>query len=180
MAAPMPEELAPSGGLVRADDGDEDDPLENIRHGHIPIEEKLARQVDRIAYLRSAGYPWGEAVLHLRDMVVGLEDEEFYDGIPDSERSKIQVGELGLAETREAYADYGWDTFSVRAYEATNGEYVLDPSPSDLSQAYRIIQRLLARKGLVYKRKKRTRFAPYGEADQAATNGGAKEGESDA
>lgn len=49
----MPDGLKPQGGLVRAGDDGEEDPLENVRTGHIPIEEALSRQVDRIAYLRS-------------------------------------------------------------------------------------------------------------------------------
>lgn len=161
----MPDGLKPQGGLVRAGDDGEEDPLENVRTGHIPIEEALSRQVDRIAYLRSAGLAWGEAVLHLRDMVVGLEDEEFYDGIPDEVRAQVQDGQVSIEQARERYAEYGWQSCSVRAYETEDGGVVLDPSPSDLSKLYRIIQRLLARKGLVYKRKTRTRFAPYGELD---------------
>lgn len=161
---PMPDDLTPDAGLVRADEGDED-PFDKTRTGKIPIEEKLARQVDRIAYLRSASLPWGEAVFHLRDMVVGLEDDEFYDGIPNQEREKIKNGdhELTMEEARERYAEFGWDGFTMRTWEQADGTLVTDPSPADLSKAYRIIQRLLARKGLVYKRKTRTRFAPYGE-----------------
>lgn len=141
---------------------------EQVRHRPISLEEIIREQIHDIARLRSWGYPWAEAVFTLRDLVVGLEDQEFWDGLPDQARSKVRaLAESGhqekVQEIREAYARYGWSTCPIRAYELDDGTVVYRPSPEDLSALLRIILRLLARRGVNWKRKKQTRFSPWGE-----------------
>lgn len=159
----MPEELAgPRGPGSGERDGE-------VKYRAITLEENLNRQIDRIAFLRSAGYEWGEAVYQLRDMVVGLEDDEFYDGIPDRVRSDLEEREADEEEweaVRERFAEHGWESHSVDAVEGPDGRPVFMPSHADLSKALRIVMRLLARRGIVWKRKTRTRFGPFGEVEK--------------
>lgn len=163
----MPSRLQPGGHQ-----DEEKNPLKDtVKHRDISHEQNINQQLDRIAYLRSAGLPWAEAVFQLRDMVVGLEDHEFWTGIPPRLYEEHENDSDKLTQLREAYVEYGWDGVSFRAIETSDGRFVYDPTPSDLSKALRIIMRLLARKGILWKKRTRTRFAPYGEADQASKNG---------
>jgi len=130
------------------------DPADLSNDVHTPrsigFEEAISRQLDRIAYLRSMGHPWSEAVYQMRDMVVGLEDEQFWDGVPANARAKImllddpEVQEEALAE----FAEQGWSTHSVRAYNGPRGP-IFRPSAVDLSKELRIILGLLDRKGMI-------------------------------
>lgn len=142
---------------------------ERVRHRPISLEEIIREQIHDIARLRSWGYPWAEAVFTLRDLVVGLEDEQFWDGIPPSARSRLKAARAAgdveeVERIREAYGRYGWDSCPVRAFEAGDGSVVYRPSPEDLSALLRIILRLLARRGVNWKRKRQTRFSPWGES----------------
>ena len=113
----------------------------------ITIEDNVLNQIDRIGYLRSIGEDWKEPVFHLRDIIVGLEDEEFFDGIPMNFRKK----ELTLEE-RNYYVQRGWDSIKVRSKEGPDGEY-LDPTPGELSRMLRILMALLARRNMTWKRR---------------------------
>jgi len=132
------------------------DPADLSNDVHTPrtigTEEAISRQIDRIAYLRSMGHPWSEAVYQLRDMAVGLEDEQFWDGVPPNARAKIM--ELDDPEVqKEAFAEFaelGWSTHSVRAFNGPRGP-IFRPSAVDLSKELRIILGLLERKGMRWK-----------------------------
>lgn len=127
------------------------------------MEDAIRHQVDNIAYLRSFGLPWAEAVYQLRDMVVGLEDEEFWDGIPQPLRDDT------TDELREKYARYGWDGVPCRAFEGPGGEPMYRPTPEDLSEQLRIIMRLLYRRGITWKRLRTSRLGSLDEdADESA------------
>lgn len=119
----------------------------------ITIEDAVMNQIDRIGYLRSIGEEWKEPVFHLRDTLVGLEDEEFWDGIPMNLRGKKeQISEEDLEE----YKDRGWQTIKVQnriiKKDGRSIEY-LDPLPEELSKMLRILMALLARRGMTWRKR---------------------------
>lgn len=132
------------------------------------MEEAYSRQNDRIAYLRSIGQPWAEAVYELRDMLVGLEDEEFWDGIPPHVRKDLEAKSEDEREAiKETYSEHGWSTHRIRAFPIRNaaGEVVpvYRPTPENLSTALRIVRRLATRVGITWKRKRVSRLPSYEE-----------------
>ena len=154
MPAPLPSALGASGLP------DWEDQL-NIRP--ISMEEAFARQNDRIAYLRSIGSPWAEAVYELRDLLVGLEDREFWDGIPEDEREKIQNLPLEKREIENLkFSPEGWLTHKVRAFPARGpGGTVVPvyrPTSENLSQELRIVRRLANRRGITWRTKRVSRL----------------------
>lgn len=154
----MPESLQPDSGPEEREGSGKVLKARSISH-----EENINRQLDRIAYLRSAGLPWAEAVFQLRDMVVGLEDEEFWTGIPEDARDRLPQAEEEREQVVEELGRNGWESMPMRAIEAPDGRTVYRPTKAQLSRALRIIMRLLARKGILWRTKTRTRFAPFGE-----------------
>lgn len=169
----MPDHLRPSANHTEAQAGDRLGGYKTAKHG---FRMAIDRQKERIAYLRSAGYEWGEAVFHLRDMLHGLEDEEFWDGIPDKVRARLEAiqdpeeKEEAYEMARERFAEYGWERLPMRAVQARDGRVVFKPTAEDLSRALRVVNRLVVRLGLVIEEKRRTRFAPFGQ-DLEDTNG---------
>lgn len=127
----------------------------------ITMEEAVGRQIDRIAYLRSVGQPWAEAVFMLRDLVVGLEDDEFWDGVPEGVRSGL---EGKSSEERQTVVDRwkpeGWRGVPVRAYRGPGGATVYRPSGENLSNLLRIVMRLLARRGVAWRTRRRSDLGP--------------------
>jgi hypothetical protein len=125
----------------------------------IPTEEQLSRQEERIAYLRSSGQPWAEAVFQLRDMLVGFEDDEFWDGLPGPVRKGLSdQTDDDKAETLTEWASEGWLNFPCRAIRGRGGEPVYRPTPEDLSHAYRILRRLMDRSGFIRKTRRTSRL----------------------
>lgn len=143
-------------------------PDDELATRSLSMEDVLRRQIDRIAWLRSMGYEWGEAVQQLRDMVVGLEDDEFFDGVPLWRRKKF--GNMEHDERMKVFAQYkheGWDCVPVRAFRGTNGFPVYRPTPDNLSAQLRIILRLLARRKITWRVKRRSFVFP--NADEPST-----------
>lgn len=127
----------------------------------ITMEEAVGRQIDRISYLRSIGHPWSEAVFMLRDMIVGLEDDEFWDGIPAHARGKWTKAEGGEKATiAKQWAPEGWTGVPFRAYRLPDGGVVFRPTSENLSSALRIIMRLLARRGIAWRTRRRSDLGP--------------------
>lgn len=131
------------------------DPADLSNDVHTPrqigFEEAISRQLDRIAYLRSMGHPWGEAVQQMRDMIVGLEDEQFWDGIPPKAREQIASMDPDAQErAKRPFLEDGWSTHSVRAYRSPRGPS-FRPTAVELSNELRIIMRLLDRRGMIRK-----------------------------
>lgn len=151
----------------------------------ISMEEAFQRQLDRVAYLRSLNQPWAEPVFQMRDMLHGLEDQEFYDGLPPKAREEVEtiedrlatleaiaedtdVGpsheqlaeirrlELRVEAIRARYAPEGWLGMPMRAFRGPGGKPIYRPTPDDLSRALRIILRLADRQRITWKRKRRT------------------------
>lgn len=91
----------------------------------VRIEETVIRQIDRINYLRSTGQPWGEALEVLRDMVVGLEDDEFDDQ---------------------------WERRSIRAVKGPDGLPLFLPTVQDMRRSLTIIMALLTRRRITWRR----------------------------
>lgn len=114
----------------------------------VDVESLILRQLDRISYLRSVGQPWREPVFMLRDLAVGLEDGEFWDGVPDIIRGKLNQEEV------EAYGRRGWDSMQMREKELEDGRTVLDPTAAELSNALQIVMALFARRNMTWKVKK--------------------------
>ncbi len=117
----------------------------------ISIEDNVLHQIDRIGYLRSIGEDWKEPVFHLRDLIVGLEDDEFWNGTPMHLRDKT------IPQEHEAeYKDRGWKSINVRmrkrVVDGIEIEY-LDPLPQELSKMLRIILALLARRNMTWRRR---------------------------
>lgn len=134
------------------------DPADLSNEVHTPrqigFEEAISRQLDRIAYLRSLGHPWSEAVYQLRDMVVGLEDPQFWDGVPPKERERIEGLDPDLRDDElEKWKEEGWATHSVRAFRGPRGPS-FRPTAEELSRELRIIMRLLDRRGMIRKTRK--------------------------
>lgn len=148
---PLPDELHPGG--------------DRLTQRPLSTGEAVQRQIDRIAFLRSMGQPWAEAVEMLRDMVVGLEDLEFWDGIPKSERQQLAgLEEAGqrkkAAELRAKCAPYGWNGVPVRAVPGAGGRPVWKPTPENLGDMLRIILRLLDRRDLLWKVRRSAELPP--------------------
>lgn len=99
---------------------------EELRGREITMEEVVRRQVISISYLRSYGLPWDEAVMELRDLVTGIEDDTFNEE---------------------------WGAIKMRAIKGPEGN-VFRPTPPQLSEAYRAILGLLHRKGVSWRRKR--------------------------
>jgi hypothetical protein len=138
-------------------------------------EEALARQEERIAYLRSAGKPWAEAVYQLRDMLVGFEDDEFWDGVPPHLRGQLAaLPEEQQERLRAQWAPEGWHGYHVRAIPVRDATGrivpVYRPTAENLSHAYRILRRLMDRCGFVRKTRRVSRLTPRPgtEADDEA------------
>lgn len=133
-----------------------DEFTEGQLHRELPVgkvlayEEALNRQLDRIAFLRSTGQDWSEALYQLRDMLVGQEDEQFFDGVPEGERERIK--QLPEAKHRkralEEYSEMGWDTHSVPWIQGPRGP-IFRPTNQDLSHELRLIMGLLSRKKML-------------------------------
>lgn len=130
----------------------------------------VRRQLDRISYLRSAGLPWGPAVEMLRDLVVGLEDPQFFDGLPAQERKRVEELEKDASdkkalrraqEIRDQYKHLGWNGVPMQAICMTHGRVAhapqptcrprFKPRPDNLSDQLQIVMSLLGRKNLLWK-----------------------------
>lgn len=100
------------------------------------------------------GLPWAEAVYQLRDLLVGLEDEEFWDGIPKGERAKLAaLSEEKQEQAKKQWSVEGWQGYPCRAIPGPTGP-IFKPTAENLSHAYRIIMRLAARRGLSWRTKR--------------------------
>lgn len=126
----------------------------------INAEQSFAMQNDRIAYLRSHGLPWAEAVYELRDQLEGLEDAEFWDGIPEAIRQSFEsMTDHEQKEARKRFAERGWATHTVSAYRrVVNGVVVpvYRPSAAELSRELRIIRALATRQGIIWNRRRKS------------------------
>lgn len=129
----------------------------------------IQRELDRIAYLRSLGHPWGSAVETLRDLAVGLEDEEFWDGLPPGIRGKVKALEKDpdnrkaiheAKRLREAYEHRGWNGVPIRAIPGPRGEPQWRPTAANLSDQLQIVLRLLDRHGLRWKTHRQSPLPP--------------------
>jgi hypothetical protein len=122
----------------------------------ISLEEAFSRQNDRIAYLRSVGASWSEAVFQLRDFLVGVEDDEFWDGMPKHIRDRVAgMAPHEAAKLRALWAPHGWHGFPCQAFPGPDGDPVYWPTPSELSRAYSIVLKLAARLGITWRTKRR-------------------------
>lgn len=123
------------------------------------LEEAIMRQLDRIAYLRSLGHPWSESLYQLRDMIVGFEDEQFWDGVPPNERARIKALADPDAQKKAAqpFSEAGWATHSVRAFRTPRGP-VFRPTAEELSRGLRMIMHLLDRQGMIKKTRRESRI----------------------
>ncbi len=119
---------------------------------NLTIEVNIQHQIDRIGFLRSVGESWQEPVYHLRDLIVGLEDAEFWDGVP----AIVDPESLSVSQ-RESYSMRGWNGVPCRVLVETNPDgstiETPDPTPSELSAMFRIILAQLARRGMTWRRK---------------------------
>lgn len=132
----------------------------------ISLEEAFGRQNDRIGYLRSMGLPWAEAVFQLRDLLVGIEDDEFWDGIPQPIRASLpKLTKKKQEETRQKWSVEGWNGYPCRAYPSPHGP-IYRPTAEQLSHAYQIVMRLANRKGLTWKKRRISGLNP-GSGDPA-------------
>lgn len=125
----------------------------------IDFEMGLARQLDRIAFRRSNGLPWDEALYHLRDSMVGYEDEQFWDGIPPKERKRIKAlaDVKARKEAAEAWAGQGWETMHVRAYRVGH-RVIFKPTGEQMSRQLRIVLQLIDRSGMRRKVRQQSRL----------------------
>lgn len=143
-------------------------PPQNFSPRPISMEDAFSRQNDRIGYLRSLGQPWAEAVYQLRDLLVGMEDDEFWDGIPKDERAKLAKAPPHVADQiRDRYAVEGWLGYPCRAVRGPGGQPIYLPTADNLSHAYRIIMRLAARRGLSWRTKNVSKLPGPAEVEDA-------------
>ncbi len=150
MGEDLPPELGPAGGPPEAFGQASSE--SRFAPRNITMEDAIARQLDRIAFLRSMGNDWSEAVYQLRDMVVGLEDDEFWDGLPKEVRSTLKkLPKIEQAKVQKQWAVEGWNGYPVRAFRGPGGQAVYMPTSENLSCALRIIMRLLSRQGIAWR-----------------------------
>lgn len=162
--ADLPPELGPAGGPEAYGQASSD---QKFAPRNITMEDAIARQLDRIAFLRSTGQEWAEAVYQLRDMVVGLEDEEFWDGIPKSERHRVKkLPEKEREKEEKKWSVEGWNGYPVRAFKGPGGVPVYMPTSENLSCALRIVMRLLARQGIAWRTRRVSTLKKWGEKDE--------------
>ncbi len=167
MPAELPPELGAAGGPSESFGQASSD--QRFAPRNITMEDAIARQLDRIAFLRSTDQPWSEAVYQLRDMVVGLEDDEFWDGIPPHVRESEKFKKLpAKAREREEkkWAVEGWNGYPVRAFRGPGGQPIFMPTSENLSCALRIIMRLLARSGIVWRTRRVSKLEKWGSGDK--------------
>lgn len=134
------------------------DSIDQATPKRIAFEDGIMRQLERIAYRRSMGLPWDEALYQLRDMLVGFEDAEFFDGIPPGKRGELDA----LSPERrkvaaKAYGELGWNTHAVRAFRTPRGP-VFRPTAEQLSRELRMLMRLLDRNKMVRKTRRSSRL----------------------
>ena len=157
----LPPDLGPPGGPENFGQESSD---QKFAPRNITMEDAIARQLDRIAFLRSTGQDWSEAVYQLRDMVVGLEDQEFWDGIPPDVRRKLKsMSEAERRRVTRTWEVEGWSGYPVRAIRGPNGEPVFMPTSENLSCALRIVMRLLARQGIAWRTRRVSHLVQWGD-----------------
>jgi hypothetical protein len=97
-------------------------------------------------------------------MVVGLEDEEFWDGIPREHRARIKKLPQKERELEEArWALEGWNGYPVRAVRGPGGQAIFLPTSENLSCALRIVMRLLTRQGMMWRMRRISKLEPWGK-----------------
>ena len=164
MASDLPPELAGAGG---PDNFGQASSEQRFAPRNITMEDAIARQIDRIAFLRSSGQDWSEAVYQLRDMVVGLEDDEFWDGIPKDVRKELKkMDERKREEAVKQWAVEGWNGYPVRAFRGPSGVPVYMPTSENLSCAYRIVMRLLSRQGIAWRTRRISKLEKLGGEEE--------------
>lgn len=168
--AELPSGLGPSGAPGGPEDFGQESSVKEFMPRTLSMEENINRQLDRISYLRSMGHPWGEAVYQLRDMIVGLEDDEFFDGIPEGVREDMKkMTKKQREKVLDKYKEQGWDGYPIRAYKASSGRIVYKPTSENLSAALRIVMRLLARQNIVWRSKRVSKLTEWksGESNES-------------
>lgn len=157
----LPPELGPaSGPEMYGQESSE----QKFAPRNITMEDAIARQLDRIAFLRSTEQPWAEAVYQLRDMVVGLEDDEFWDGIPPHVRKSLTaMTEIARQVETKKWSVEGWNGYPVRAFKGPGGQPIFVPTNENLSCALRIVMRLLARQGIAWRTRRVSKLAQWGK-----------------
>lgn len=134
------------------------DSIDQATPKRIAFEDGVMRQLERIAYRRSMGLPWSEALYQLRDVLVGFEDAEFWDGIPADKRPDIdKLPPKAQKAARASYAELGWATHHVRAYRGPRGP-VFRPTSEQLSRELRMLMRLLDRNQMIRKTRRASRL----------------------
>ena len=124
----------------------------------IAFEDCIMRQLERIAYRRSMNLPWAEALYQLRDMLVGMEDAEFWDGVPPDKRKEIaDLPPEAQKRAMKEYAELGWATHKVRAFKTPRGP-VFRPTSEQLSKELRMLMRLLDRRRMIRKTRRASRL----------------------
>lgn len=141
---------------------------EKLSTRSISIEEQFSRQSDRVAYLRSMGQPWSESLYALRDLLTGVEDLQFWDGIPPDQREALDgMSEEQREELRQRCARSGWSTIDIRAFPGPDGEPIYKPSAEDLSRQLRIVLGLAQRLGITWKYDRASKLPQYDDFLQA-------------
>lgn len=126
---------------------------------NLSMGELVTRILDDIRYQRRMGLPWGPSVDYLRTVLVGLEDPEFWDGMPP--RIRKQVQELEKSEDasdrrqarrqRKQFLPRGWNGLQIRAVPGPDGRPRYRPTPDDLDAMLMVLLRLLARRKMTWK-----------------------------
>lgn len=135
------------------------DAVDQATPRQIGFEDSIATQIERIAFRRTLGLPWSEGLYQLRDMLVGFEDAEFWDGVPPDKRKEIMALPDPQARRRAAlpFKEFGWDTHSVRAFKSPQGP-VFRPTSEELSRELRMLIRLIDRNGMRRKTRRASRL----------------------
>lgn len=149
---PLPDDLSPDS--------------ERLAGQQISMIDAVRRQIDRIGYLRSGGHPWAEAVFQLRDMLVGLEDAQFWDGVPAKDRKRLLEAQasgdkIAAARIEARWKKQGWLGIPVRAVPGPGGRPIWRPTPENLSDLLRCIMGLLDRRKLLWKTRAGSELPPW-------------------
>lgn len=116
----------------------------------LAYEENLNQQLHTISIIRSRGGDWSEALYQLRDLLVGREDAQFFDGIPPEDRERIKAMDdpKQQRKAREAFREMGWDTHVVPWVQGPRGP-IFRPTPQDLSHELRLLMGLMNRQKML-------------------------------
>lgn len=146
-------------------------PEERLAVKALQIMDHVHLTLNSIRECRRAGEYRGHLVDHLNQLLIGIRDDTFWDGLPEEAREKVHALEAAgdkkamhqARKIRELYWPMGWQGVSVRAIPNADGSARFLPTSQDIDQMEEILMQLLHRKGLLWKTRLHSPLPPVPE-----------------